>query len=111
VHAAARYRDQTARAPFTAAQPRPKKSAVKHITLQTDDVPVAPFIMDRRRTPDRRATWRGGRRDTDWQHRPPGTWDRVATQAWDSEARTARLGTPPGPLARWRLALATLHLW
>jgi hypothetical protein len=29
-----------------------------------------PGVADRRRIPDRRATWRGGRRDSDWKHRP-----------------------------------------
>jgi hypothetical protein len=28
------------------------------------------LVVDRRRTPDRRAFWRGGRRDTDWLNRP-----------------------------------------
>jgi hypothetical protein len=34
--------------------------------------------VERRRQPDRRTTWRGGRRDTDWMNRPPGAWDRAA---------------------------------
>jgi hypothetical protein len=68
---------------------------VKHIQLQTDDVPHLPILMDRRCRPDRRETWRGGRRDSDWQHRPLGAWDRV--------------GAPAVP--RWRQVLASLHLW
>jgi len=68
---------------------------VKHITLQTDDVPLAPILMDRRRHPDRRAIWRGGRRDSDWFQRPPGAWTRMAVQ----------------PTARWQRVLASLHLW
>jgi len=32
--------------------------------------PVVTF--DRRRAPDRRVGWRGGRRDSDWLNRPPG---------------------------------------
>ena len=31
-----------------------------------------PFVRyDRRKSPDRRKTWRGGRRDSDWTSRPP----------------------------------------
>jgi hypothetical protein len=70
---------------------------VKHIILQTDDVPVLPVVMDRRRQPDRRAAWRGGRRDSDWRRRPPGVWPRVAVD------RTP----PPG----WRRLFASLQLW
>ena len=29
---------------------------------------------DRRRTADRRAGWRGGRRDADWNNRPISQW-------------------------------------
>ena len=38
------------------------------------DIAVVPPVVlyDRRRSPDRRSTWRGGRRDSDWIHRPPG---------------------------------------
>jgi hypothetical protein len=68
---------------------------VKHIRLETDDVPVLPILMDRRCQPDRRTTWRGGRRDSDWHERPLGAWDRV--------------GAAPGP--RWRKVFASLHLW
>ena len=70
---------------------------VKHIILQTDDVPVLPVVMDRRRQPDRRAAWRGGRRDSDWRRRPPGVWPRVAVDR-----------TPP---LVWRRLLASLQLW
>ena len=38
------------------------------------------FVADRRRTPDRRTPWRGGRRDTDWTvNRPSGVLDRLAS--------------------------------
>jgi hypothetical protein len=40
------------------------------------DVPTV-VLLDRRRTPDRRATWRGGRRDTDWINRPPDSLARM----------------------------------
>lgn len=43
-------------------------------TSAFEDLPVV--VRDRRRLPDRRAGWRGGRRDTDWTARPPGTLDR-----------------------------------
>jgi hypothetical protein len=70
---------------------------VRHIILQSDDVPVLPVVMDRRRQPDRRAAWRGGRRDSDWHRRPPGVWPRVA------------LERPPSP--GWRRLLASFQLW
>jgi hypothetical protein len=68
---------------------------VKHIRLESDDIPVLPILMDRRCQPDRRTTWRGGRRDTDWHQRPLGAWD--------------RFGGTPSP--RWQKVLASLHLW
>jgi hypothetical protein len=40
-----------------------------------DDVPVV--LFDRRRAPDRRRAWRGGRRDSDWLNRPPGALARL----------------------------------
>jgi hypothetical protein len=37
----------------------------------TESIPW--FAVDRRRAPDRRGQWRGGRRDTDWTlNRPAG---------------------------------------
>lgn len=68
---------------------------MRHITDRSDDVPATPFVMERRRTPDRRAEWRGGRRDADWLHRPPGAWLRL------DERRATR---------RPRL-LSSLNLW
>jgi hypothetical protein len=69
---------------------------VKHITLLTEDVPPPPFLMDRRRIPDRRKAWRGGRRDSDWRNRPLGAWDRMQDA---------------GQPAAWKRMLASLHLW
>jgi hypothetical protein len=51
----------------------------------TEDVP--PLFADRRRQPDRRTTWRGGRRDSDWLQRPPGALTSMSqpvswTQVW-----------------------------
>jgi hypothetical protein len=73
------------------------KEAVKHITHRADDVPVVPFLMERRCTPDRRIEWRGGRRDTDWQNRPLGAW--------------ARVGTRDRKPLRWVRLFSALHLW
>jgi hypothetical protein len=52
---------------------------MKHKTLsaETGDPPVV-VSMERRHTPDRRALWRGGRRDKDWKDRPDGAWTRVS---------------------------------
>jgi len=69
---------------------------VKHTTFETDDLPIAPLLVDRRRNPDRRTIWRGGRRDADWTNRPPGAWERLASEA--------------GPTVRVRRALSSLHL-
>lgn len=70
---------------------------MRHIVLQTDDVPLPPPLFDRRKNPDRRAVWRGGRRDSDWVNRPLGALDRIER---DANRR-----------ASWRRALSTLHLW
>lgn len=40
-----------------------------------DAAPV--ILVERRRLPDRRASWRGGRRDADWFNRPIGAWRQV----------------------------------
>jgi|APDOM4702015191_1054821.scaffolds.fasta_scaffold247017_2 hypothetical protein len=44
------------------------------MSIQThfDEEPPHIVQYDRRRAPDRRGGWRGGRRDTDWLSRPPG---------------------------------------
>jgi len=70
---------------------------VKHISLDVDDVPVIAPLLDRRRTPDRRATWRGGRRDSDWTARPLDGLSRYATEASDAP--------------RWRQMLSSLHIF
>ena len=44
-----------------------------HVRGDFTDLPnVIPF--ERRRYPDRRTEWRGGRRATDWLNRPAGAW-------------------------------------
>jgi len=48
-----------------------------HLINDPGDVPPPAPALDRRRTPDRRTVWRGGRRDSDWQNRPLGALDRL----------------------------------
>ena len=40
----------------------------------TDPLPVPDVKIDLRKTADRRAFWRGGRRNSDWFNRPIGAW-------------------------------------
>jgi len=40
------------------------------------------YLVDRRKQADRRAEWRGGRRDSDWTGRPPGALRRFEKQPW-----------------------------
>jgi hypothetical protein len=47
------------------------------IAMKRTDTRVAGSPADRRRSPDRRLTWRGGRRDSDWMTRPNGALDRI----------------------------------
>jgi len=55
---------------------------MKHKTLPADVAGEPPVVvlMERRVNPDRRALWRGGRRDRDWQDRPDGAWSRVSSR-------------------------------
>jgi hypothetical protein len=69
---------------------------MRHIIRAPIDVPAPPPPYDRRRSPDRRKTWRGGRRDSDWLNRPPGALTRLEA----TQRRSA-----------WRRALAVLHIW
>jgi len=48
-----------------------------HLIIDPGDVPPPVPTLDRRRTPDRRTVWRGGRRDSDWQNRPLGALARL----------------------------------
>ena len=43
--------------------------------LNVDPPPVV--LFERRRRPERRMSWRGGRRDSDWLNRPPGALDQL----------------------------------
>jgi hypothetical protein len=70
---------------------------MKHIVSDLGDVPPPAHGMDRRRVPDRRKAWRGGRRDSDWQNRPLGALDRLD----EAKAKVKLL----------RRALAALHIW
>jgi len=47
--------------------------------LDLRDLPPV-VIVERRLTPDRRMTWRGGRRNTDWTNRPLGAWAQLERQ-------------------------------
>jgi hypothetical protein len=60
------------------------------------DVPVAPPVVERRKTPDRRVVWRGGRRDSDWINRPLDGLTRL-----EAEHKSA-----------WRRKIfSVLHIW
>ena len=76
---------------------RPIHGNMKHLIGDAGDVPPPVPALERRRSPDRRTTWRGGRRDSDWQDRPLGALDRL-----EAAARRNRL------LHR---ALTSLHIW
>jgi len=41
--------------------------------IDLQDLPPV-ITVERRRLPDRRTFWRGGRRNTDWTNRPLGAW-------------------------------------
>ena len=70
--------------------PRTDNSGMNHRTraaLVDDTCPVV--AVERRRAPDRRTRWRGGRRDRDWLNRPLGALARLARRdrplfAWRS---------------------------
>ena len=69
---------------------------MQHIISEADDVPMAPPLVERRLSPDRRAEWRGGRRDSDWLERPYGA--------------LARLEQGQKRRARWLKALTSINL-
>ncbi len=71
---------------------------MKHIISDITDVPPVPPILDRRRNPDRRAVWRGGRRDSDWINRPPDALARL--EAKQSKAAAFK-----------RAVFSVMHLW
>jgi hypothetical protein len=58
------------------------------------EIPLVPPVVlyDRRKSPDRRESWRGGRRDSDWINRPPGALRRFEKL----QRRVVQLG-------RWRV--------
>jgi hypothetical protein len=60
------------------------------------DITVVPPVVlyDRRKSPDRRASWRGGRRDSDWIDRPPGALRRFE----QLQRRVVQLG-------KWRITV------
>jgi hypothetical protein len=69
---------------------------MKHLVSDATDVPPPTPAYDRRRTPERRRVWRGGRRDSDWVNRPIGGLDRLERD---------------GRVSAWRRVLSTLHIW
>jgi hypothetical protein len=70
---------------------------MKHIISDIGDVPPPVPMLDRRRLPDRRSQWRGGRRDSDWQSRPAGALALLTA----TERETSLL----------RRMLAAINLW
>ena len=73
---------------------------MRHIIVEVSDIPAAPPLVDRRCTPDRRAVWRGGRRDSDWVNRP-------LSGLANLKARQRRANA----LKKARAMLSVLHLW
>jgi hypothetical protein len=79
---------------------------------------IPPVILyDRRKSPDRRKTWRGGRRDSDWLHRPPGALRRfeklqrrvVQVGKWRVPVPFTGSGRRVHPfLGLWALAIAAI---
>jgi hypothetical protein len=70
--------DQNFRLPVLNGTPPTDSAGMSHRTLSVEpsDVPPPVVTMERRSAPDRRDSWRGGRRDADWFNRPPGSLDR-----------------------------------
>ena len=48
--------------------------------IDMSDVPPV-VLVERRRTPNRRGAWRGGRRNSDWVNRPAGAWRGLESRA------------------------------
>jgi hypothetical protein len=64
-----------------------------HEGMDALDLPPR-VIVERRHQPDRRTSWRGGRRNTDWTNRPLGAWPQLEAQLmpwrqWFSRLRSA----------------------
>jgi hypothetical protein len=68
-----------------------------------EDLPIIPVLWDRRRNPDRRAKWRGGRRDSDWTCRRPVSYETL-TGLSPVHSR-GRLLDWVSPSPNWRPAL------
>lgn len=69
---------------------------MRHVIADVTDVPPPQPLLDRRKTPDRRTVWRGGRRDSDWINRPPDALAKLAVRQKASALRKI---------------FAVLHLW
>jgi hypothetical protein len=74
--------------------PNEADSRVMRGTVEFSDFPPV-VLIERRRRPDRRRTWRGGRRDSDWINRPPGVLSRMP-------------GKPAPGLWRWLAPLGVI---
>jgi hypothetical protein len=70
---------------------------MRHVTTDLLDAPPV-ILVDRRRWPERRAMWRGGRRDSDWTNRPLGALARLERELANGAKRRPRLV----PLLWWR---------
>jgi hypothetical protein len=65
--------------------------------MDTTDLPVV-VVVDRRRQPDRRSWWRGGRRNADWMSRPIGAWRHLEARLSPWRQWIAKLPLPvPAP--------------
>ena len=49
---------------------------------QPEYEPPPVVLLERRKNPDRRITWRGGRRDSDWLNRLPGALAKLDRSRW-----------------------------
>jgi len=66
-----------------------------HDTTGSSDLPPV-ILVERRRNPDRRTGWRGGRRNTDWINRPVGAWPHLTRREAPWRLWLARLAEGSG---------------
>jgi hypothetical protein len=65
--------------PCTFLQLVPIQQLMQHMT-DSVDIPVV-VLVERRRRPSRRASWRGGRRNEDWTNRSLDAWRHLEQRA------------------------------
>jgi hypothetical protein len=81
--------------------------AMQEIIAVSDMPPVV--LVERRHIPDRRAVWRGGRRNSDWAKRPIGAWKHFEQQFSPWRLWLAKLPLADrAPLQRARTAMAAI---